>query len=58
MLNDECSSPSKTKKILQCSRVDLDNLARRLVMGLVNRKLYEKRHGHDNQQGGSDDTPF
>ena len=34
--------------------VDLDNLARRLVMGLVNRKLYEKRHGHDNQ-GQADD---
>ena len=56
MLNDDNSSPTKTKKmLLHCSSVDLDNLTRRLVMGLVNRKLYEKRHGHDNQQGGSDD---
>ena len=53
---DGTAASSKLKNTgWHCGIIDLDNLARRLVMGLVNRKLYEKRHGHDNQQGSSDD---
>ena len=56
ILAEDCITPTKSKKIsFNSSPVDLDNLARKLVMGLVNRQLYEKRHGHDNQPGGSDD---
>ena len=54
-LSDDSATPTKSKRKGFVSPVDLDNLARRLVMGLVNRQLYEKRHGHDNQPGASDD---
>ena len=53
--DDGCTSSKSKKKVVSSGPIDLDNLARRLVMGLVNRQLYEKRHGHDNQPGSSDD---
>ena len=54
-VDDSATSTKAKKKVLSSSPIDLDNIARRLVMGLVNRQLYEKRHGHDNQPGSSDD---
>ena len=55
-VNDPNNAPYNPKKNISLyNTVDLDNLCRRLVMGLVNRKLYEKRHVPENQQGGSDD---